>query len=118
MQYTNETLKGNYGYAIYGDTEADAGPPAIGPCAVCGFFTFHGNGKLTGPRTVSYKGQIGVETKVVGTYRVRADGTGTAELTIDDSPERHLWFVVIDGGNEIRFIQTDRGTVLAGSAKK
>ena len=118
MVYTNKTLKGAYGYAIYGDAEAEASPPAVGPCAVCGFFTFDGIGKLTGPRTVSYRGQIGVGTTVLGTYQVQADGTGTAEFTVDGSPARHLWFVIIDGGAEIRFIQTDPGTVLAGSAKR
>ena len=113
---SNATLKGTFadngsGYTI--------SPPAIaGPLAGVLAETFDGHGAMTAAGTLSVNGNI-VAVTGKSTYSVNSDCTGT--YTSQLSPlgiTAHYFFVIFDSGNGLRWICTDPGTVLSGTARK
>ncbi|WP_147281755.1 hypothetical protein [Dyella solisilvae] len=110
------TVKGPY--AIYGQGTVFVGsPPQPGLEVDVGTTTLDGRGKLTGSLVFSFNGKI-LRTTFVGDYVVNPDCT--MRLAIQDSLGEHLQQegVVIGNGDEVRFIGTDPGRVIARVAKR
>lgn len=108
---SNATLKGTY-------SDQDTGTiVGVGPFAGVNVDTFDGHGKLTISGISSVNGSVspGVST---GTYHVNPDCTGT--YTVQDSfgDTFDAFFVISDGGNDLRIVITDAGTVINCIARK
>jgi hypothetical protein len=72
------------------------------PLAVAGYEVFDGNGKIRGVESVNFNGHIGRKSQTSGTYKVKADCTGT--LTYDGGdPVRYDVFIAPDG-SEFTFV--------------
>jgi hypothetical protein len=113
---SNASLQGTYGYTSIGTITA---PPDIaGPIAEVGTQTFDGRGNTTASATLSSNGTI-IPVTITGTYTVNSDCTGTFTLqvapfgfTVD------VIFVIDDGWNEFRAIETDTGFVITRVGRK
>ncbi len=113
---SNASLQGTYGYTSIGTITA---PPDIaGPVAEVGTQTFDGRGNTTATATLSSNGTLFPLT-ITGTYTVNPDCTGTFTLqvapfgiTVD------VLFVIDDGWNEFRAIETDAGFVITRVGRK
>ena len=105
-------------YAVYGQGSGILGnPPQQGTEVDVGIATLDGKGNLAGSVTFSFNGQI-FRTRFTGAYLVKSDCTIT--ISIHDDLGEHLQEegVVLDHGDEIRFIETNPGTVIARVAKR
>lgn len=116
-QFTNKSIEGTYGFTVSGTVE-----PGSGPLTVGGLFTYDGNGGCFVKETLNAPSLGGVVSRTSKdcTYNVNPDGTGT-QIDIFEEPFNqtvHISFVVVDKGNEIRFIITDPGLILSGVAKR
>ena len=113
---SNASLQGTYGYSSFGTITA---PPEIaGPIAEVGTQNFDGRGNTTATATISSSGTI-VPLTITGLYTVNPDCTGTFTLqvapfgiTVD------VLFVIDDGWNEFRAIETDSGLVITRIGRK
>ena len=107
---SNATLRGTY-------SDQDTGTiVGVGPFAGVNVDRFDGKGNITISGWSSVNGSVsyGVMT---GTYKVNADCTGTYTVmgggqTVDG------FFVMDDGGKELRIVITDPGTVINCVAHK
>jgi hypothetical protein len=107
---TNHSLRGAYGFASDGQAFGPAGTE-IADIAAAGRIVFDGHGNLTGRETESLNGVITMPS-LSGTYTVLPDCTGTA--TVHNGQTAHLRFMLVEGGQEVNVIGTDRGVVAAG----
>ena len=105
-------VKGTYGLQGAG-TEIGAGPLAI-----AGQITFSGNGTLTGTATVSVNGSIASKQKISGAYKILHICQGAAVIDVGNQGPLHLNLVVVNGENEILFIEGDSNTLLSGSLRR
>jgi hypothetical protein len=105
------SLRGPYGYTFTGNVNT-AG--VFGPFASTGKLTSDGEGRFTGSETVSSAGEI-ARRAYRGVYSVAPDCSGSAILNDNFGAINSFDFVIVNGGREVRFIQTDAGTVLTGS---
>jgi len=111
------TLDGMYLFALDGVdiTENDQAP-----FAVAGYRVYDGNGKLKGVASANFNGDIVSKEPFSGTYKVKADCTGT--LTLRDGLQNDL-FIAPDG-SMFTFVQTKppegvtSGFELRGTAKR
>jgi hypothetical protein len=113
---SNANLKGTFVDSASGFSTS---PPALaGPLGGVLADTFDGKGGMTAAGTLSLNGNpVAVTGKA--TYSVNPDCTGT--YTAQLSPlgmTAHYFFVILDHGNQFRWICTDPGVVLSGSARK
>jgi hypothetical protein len=84
-----------------------------------GLFTFDGAGNFTATLVLNNAG-ITIQRNPTGTYTVDADGTGTIAWTSFGTPISRF-FVIGDGGNQVRYVQTDNpptGAVFGGTMVK
>ena len=105
---SNATLKGTY-------SDQDTGTiVGVGPFAGVNVDRFDGNGNITISGWSSVNGSVsyGVET---GTYQVSADCTGT--YTVADGTIQ-AFFVIDQGGNELKIVITSQDTVINCVAEK
>jgi hypothetical protein len=108
---SNATLKGAY-------SDQDTGTiVGVGPFAGVNVDTFDGHGKMTISGISSLNGTVspGVET---GTYQVNSDCTGTYTVQDSSGDTFDAFFVISDGGNQLRIVITDPGTVINCVARK
>ena len=84
-----------------------APPTKAGPLAGVGTDIFDGNGGITSTASLSVNGNI-VPVAATGTYKVNPDFTGT--YTIPGVTT--LFLVIDDGGNEVKAVCTDPGSVV------
>ena len=110
---SNATLKGLYMFAGTGYTTLDG---SLVPIGVTGKDIIYGNGNFDSLATLSVNGTIVQNDAAPGTYSVNSDCTATAIVHMTPpTPDVHLeWFVTPDG-DQIFYIQTDSGNVLAGT---
>lgn len=86
-----------------------------GDIAANGIVNFDGQGNLSGKDTASVGGKVTVQD-YKGSYSVNPDCTGEATLFFADGERVSLAIQVLGDKQQIRFIQTDEGTVVNGSA--
>jgi hypothetical protein len=104
---SNATLHG--GYVL-------AATNYIGPLVVLNKLTLDGKGTFTGSANVSVNGTIISDLPNTGTYSIASDCTGT--LTVDyPGFTAHFSLVLLDRGREAELVDTDAGTVAAGTLK-
>ena len=115
---TNRTVSGRYGYSFQGTIFA---PPPVTPVAAVGVANFDGQGSFTVTDVASFAG-TNVPRTASGAYTVNPNCTATLSLTIltgiPVGATSHINGVILDGGSEVMFIQTDPGTLLTGTAKR
>jgi hypothetical protein len=92
------------------------------PSAVVGEVSFTATsgtrGTLSGSENLSFGG-LQFRLTFTGTYRVNSPGcTGTIAGTFPDGSTFPLHFVIVKGGEEIDFLQTDPGSVFQGVMTK
>jgi hypothetical protein len=83
------------------------------------FFTqnFDGHGKSTGTTTLSLNG-FSYSDAFTGVYHINPDCTGTASNTFNLGGSDHVNIVLVEQGNEIKFISGDPGVVFAGTVHR
>ena len=112
----NATLQGTFAYTVTGAFVA--APAPLGPYASAGTQTFDGKGGTIVTGMQNTNGAISPVANT-GTYTVNPDCTGTYAVQV--SPlgiTAHYFFVILDSGDEFKWICTDPGTVLTGVARK
>ena len=97
---TNASLRGTYSHIGTGFVTA-------GPLAGVGTDTFDGNGGFTTTARLSVNGNL-VSATATGTYKVNPDCTGMYKIPGGTT----LFFVIDDGGNEVKAICIDPGVTL------
>lgn len=108
---SNATLIGTY-------SDQDTGTiVGVGPFAGVNVDSFDGRGRLTIKGVSSVNGSVspGVST---GTYQVNPDCTGTYSVHDSYGDTFDAFFVISDGGNDLRIVITDAGTVINCIAHK
>ena len=101
---TNASLKGTFSHVGTGFITG------VGPLAGAGTDTFDGNGGITGTASLSINGTI-VSLTETGTYKVNPDCTGTYTVS-SAGGSTTAFFVIDDGGNEVKGVCTDPGIVI------
>lgn len=109
------TLKGLYMFAQSGYIISKG---SAEPEGVTGEDIFHGNGKFDSLATISANGAIFV-APAPGTYTLNSDCTGKVTIPMKPATQTvHLDIYVAPDGREFFTIQTDKGTVLAGTEQR
>lgn len=105
-------------YAIYGQGTVFVGsPPQPGLEVDVGLATIDGKGNLAGSITFSFNGKI-FRTKFAGSYLVNSDCSISLSIQDDLGENLQQEGVVLADGDEIRFIGTDPGRVIARVAQR
>jgi hypothetical protein len=113
---TAASFKGVYNFAAAGSVYGPGGE--IGDVAVFGRIEADGHGHSTESSNASFNGFQDADGEV-GTYTVNPDCTGTAKNVHQRSGQvEHVWFVLVEGGAEGKFVVTDPGLVFAGTVDK
>lgn len=89
----------------------------VGPFAGVNLDNFDGRGKMTTSGMSSVNGSVS-SGAATGTYHVNADCTGTYSVHDSSGNTFDAFFVIADGGNELRIVITDQGTVINCVARK
>jgi len=89
----------------------------VGPFAGVNLDTFDGRGHLTIRGVSSLNGSVSPGTST-GTYQVNSDCTGTYSVSDSYGDTFTAFFVIADGGNELRIVITNAGTVINCVARK
>jgi hypothetical protein len=110
---TNRSLSGVFNAAESG---SDFTPAGVENGDDSLFFTIHfdGRGNEFGSSTTSLNGFSFSDT-FTGRYHVNPDCTGSASNTFTSGGSDHVNFVLVERGNEIKFISADPGIVFAGT---
>jgi hypothetical protein len=110
---TDRSLSGVFSGAASG---SDFNPAGVEQGDDSLFFTQHfdGRGHSFGSVTLSLNGFSFSDT-FTGWYHVNPDCTGSASNTFGSGDSDHVNFVLVEQGNEIKFISGDPGIVLAGT---
>ena len=109
------SLRGSY--AVYGQGNVFVGSAQQAQEVDVGLTNFDGHGNLSGFSTFSLNGKI-IRTRFVGSYLVNSDCSTTAVVKDDIGEVLHEEGIILDGGSEIRFIETDPGAVIARVARR
>ena len=109
------TLIGTFAHAASGVVTAPAA--MAGPVASIGTETFDGNGGITGGGMLNENGTV-IPFTETGTYTVNSDCSGTYTAQLSIGIVAHVFFLIDDSVNELRFIGTDAGSVLSGTARR
>jgi hypothetical protein len=109
---TDAGVKHTYSFEFTG---SDTSPR---PIAAAGQLVLNGTGSVKGVATLSIGGSIANSLPVSGTYQINSDCTGTAQITPQGLPVVDLALLVVNAGKEIMAIQTDSGTITAGTLQE
>ncbi|MGA7632719.1 MAG: hypothetical protein WCB11_18305 [Terriglobales bacterium] len=90
---------------------------SVGQIAASGQFVLNGKGALTGTATFSLNGSI-ASLPVTGTYQISSNCTGTATFTPQGESAINIAVVVVNGGKEMMFIETDANTIVSGTLQE
>lgn len=114
---TVAALHGSCAFSVRGFTDAASGlPPALlGAFAAAGTTVYDGAGKVTiAARSASFNGVARTLPAETGSYEVGSDCVVSARYPSGVSTRN----VLIDGGREIVFVETDPGTTLLVRARR
>jgi hypothetical protein len=109
-QFSDADLRGSYGWNIEG-TAFGTSLNAIRQ------FTADGQGTFSAEGIVNF-GTGSVPHTLVCSYSVQPNGIGTATCNSPELGAEHFAFVLIDDGNEARFVSTTPGVIIKGNAAK
>ena len=103
-------LNGNYGarnsgWAFEGMPRGNATANSLIPFNTVELISFNGAGMFTGNQIVFGDG-VATPHSISGTYTVETDGRGTMTWTTNGIP-KHRDFVIVNGGAELQFLQSD-----------
>ncbi|MFY9905166.1 MAG: hypothetical protein WBX02_21830 [Terriglobales bacterium] len=90
---------------------------SVGQIAASGQFVLNGKGSLTGTATFSLDGSIAT-LPVTGTYQINSNCTGTLVFTPEGQSAVNLGVVIVNGGKELMFIETDANTIVSGTLQE
>ena len=118
QECSEATVEGDYAFAIQGTVAR------IGPIAASGITSFDGKGESQhhGLHQHGGTGLPAFEASIDGTYAVNADCTGSATFKIpapglfNRFTELQFEAVIVDQGEEIRYLITTPGVVFAGTS--
>ena len=82
--------------------------------AFVGQLALNGTGSLTGTASLSLNGVITSSVPVTGTYKINSNCTGNAAITPQGLSTMNVNVVVVNGGKELMFIETDTNTIVTG----
>ena len=119
---TNAILKGGYGAGTTGLINSSSNPNDVVittfvPFAEAVHFIFDGAGNISGTSTADYGGSS-FPVVFTGSYAVNSNCTGNMTIDAGVNGIIHRDLVLVDGGKEVDFVDTDPGFVIAGSMKK
>ena len=113
LSCSNATLKGTYAHAETGWSISAQGAT---PVATAGFDTFGGDGTGTGVITINSNGVVVADNETsTATYSINRDCTGTVVFKDADGSIVHFNIYLSPSGNQIRFIATEPGSVIAST---
>jgi hypothetical protein len=114
LSCSNATLKGTYAHAETGWSISAQGRRT--PVATAGFDTFDGDGTGTGVITINSNGGVVADNETsTATYSINTDCTGTVVFNDADGSIVHFNIYLSPSGNQIRFIATEPGSVIAST---
>lgn len=109
------TLTGPYGYSLGGTYYDAQGYSYV--FASAGRMIFDGSGNITGADTINNDGSP-ARRQYAGSYVVNSDCTGTVTLTTTGATaSTHGDIVLVSGGKEVNFVQTDANIIFSGTLK-
>ena len=111
-------LKGDYSFILSGSNISDSSLP-VGPFAAAGKTTYNGDGTAYGVIQASLTGGQ-LASGWTATYKVSslAPCTFTKTITLDVGGTLNYFITVGDDFRELRFVDTDKGTSITGTARK
>ena len=92
--------------------------PGTGNIAYVAQVILDGKGGVSGSGVFDVAGTITPPVTLSGTYTEATDCTGTVHITVSGVGTLNFNTVVVNGGKEILLLETDTGTVVAGSMQK
>jgi hypothetical protein len=108
--FGNADLRGSYAWSLDGT--------AFGTSLdVVRQFIADGQGTFSVEGIVNF-GTGAVPHTLVCRYSVKSNGLGTARCNSPELGEEHFAFVLVDKGNEVRFISTTAGVIIKGVARR
>ena len=110
------SLNGAYGFNLSGFFFDNFGNTNF--FSVAGRLVADGAGGITGKQTVAINGGVARADSITGSYTMNADCTGSMTTNSATAGNSTLDFFLTNNGNEFQFVEADRGTNIAGSAKK
>jgi hypothetical protein len=117
---TNAGVEGTFAFEATGTWVT--GAPVTGPVAFIGELNLRvdssGKGVITGHLSSSQDGNILIfaqDPVAFGSYSIRDNCRGTANIKLKGQPEMHFSLVVVSGGSELLAIETDPDTVVTGT---
>jgi hypothetical protein len=113
---SEKTIEGRYGFISSGSSLVPRlSVETKGPLTEVGTISFATAGEFTLATTKSVNGNVDQRSQVfTGSYKVNSDCT----LTLSFAVGLTFRAIIVDGGKEIRFIETDPGTALTVVAKR
>ena len=115
-EFSAESIEGGWGFSAAGTIV----PPAFlepTPAVAVGTMTFDGDGFCSISDTINIGGTVASRTSTTCDYTVNGDGTGSISVSFPGDPgPTPLDFVIVNDGEELRFIRSDLG-VASGVAK-
>jgi hypothetical protein len=109
-KFSDADLRGSYGWNVEG-TAFGTSANAIRQ------FTADGKGTFSGEGILNF-GTGSVPHTFVCSYAIKPSGIGTATCNSPELGAEHFAFVLVDGGNEARFVSTTPGVIIKGNATK
>lgn len=110
-----ESLNGSYSFNISGSIIDSNGN--VDPYVDSGQITFNGTGNFSVIDTNSLVGTVASNRSFSGTYMTSSNCTGTLSFTDPTfQTALHMNLAIVDGGQGIRFIDTDASVIFSGTA--
>lgn len=108
---TTADVSGTYRYAISGFSSGTV------PYSDSGLLTADGEGNVTG-KSNFVLGFSPRSRTISGSYSMSSDCTGTVTLSDNLGTTAHLQIALVNGGEQVNFIEVDAGASVGGTAKK
>src|SRR5262249_29662615 len=108
---SNADLRGLYSFVASGTLGSS-------PFVAAGQTKYDGNGSVHGLIQISVNGNVTQVIEWTGFYSVNSDCTVTKTATVPGIGTLHFFVTAGDNFKELRFMATDPGTTISGTARK
>ena len=108
---SNADLRGLYSFVASGTLNG-------APFATAGQTVYDGNGSVQGQIQISVNGNVTQVIEWRGFYNVNPDCTVTKTAAVPGIGTLHFFVTAGDNFKELRFMATDPGTTISGTARK